>query len=176
MRSTVEHILVAGAFAFLAMTPAHAQSKQSADRLAADNLFMTKAAQGGLAEVQMGELATDRASSPQVKRFGQRMVDDHSKANNELKHIASQKGETLPTTVSAKDKDVIDRLSKLSGTEFDRTYMQYMVDDHKEDTEEFKREANSGNDPQVKAFAAKTVPVLEGHLKMAEQTDREVKK
>ena len=167
---------MAGAFAFLALTLSHAQSKQSADRLAADNLFMKKAAQGGFAEVQMGEVATDRASSPQVKRFGQRMVDDHSKANNELKNIASQKGETLPTTVSAKNRDVIDRLSKLSGTEFDRTYMQYMVDDHKEDAEEFKREADSGNDPQVKAFAAKTVPFLEGHLKMAEQTDREVKK
>lgn len=93
-----------------------------------------------------------------------------------MKNIASQKGDTLPTTVSAKDKDVVNRLSKLSGGEFDRTYMQYMVDDHKEDTEEFKHEANSGSDPQVKAFAAKTLPTPEEHLKMAEKTDRNLKK
>jgi len=146
--------------------------KESASRLAADNRFITKAAEGGMAEVEMGQLAVQHASSEKVKAFGQRMIDDHSKANDELKKIASQKGVTLPSTIDAKSKAAIDRLSKLNGAEFDRAYMQEMVKDHHEDVAEFQKEAQSGDDADVKDFASKTVPTLQDHLKMAEETEK----
>ena len=125
-----------------------------------DNTWMTKAAQGGMAEVELGKLAQTNASSDAVKQFGQRMVDDHTKAGEELARIAADKGITLPTGLDAKDQATKDRLSKLTGKEFDRAYMQDMVKDHRTDVAEFKKEAASGKDPEVKAFASKTLPTL----------------
>src|ERR1700743_284049 len=112
----------------------------------ADKTFMNKAAQGGMAEVELGQLATEKGQSDDVKKFGQHMVDDHSKGNDQLKALAGQKGVTLPSDLSAKDKALKDRLSKLSGTQFDHAYMTAMVNDHKVDIAEFKKEANSGKD------------------------------
>jgi putative membrane protein len=129
-----------------------------------------------MAEVQMGQLATQKASNPDVKAFGQQMVDDHTKANNELKDIASKKGLTLPTGLDAKDQATYDRLSKLSGAEFDRAYMADMVRDHRADIAEFEKEASQGSDPDIKSFASKTLPTLRHHLEMAESTDAKVKK
>jgi putative membrane protein len=147
----------------------------SANRMTADNSFVTKAAQGGMAEVKLGELAKDHASSQQVKDFGQQMVTDHTKANDELKSVASKKNITLPTDVDAKDQATYDRLSKLNGVEFDKAYMRDMVTDHRKDVSEFRRESESGTDPDVKAFAAKTLPTLEHHLQMAESVDKAVR-
>ena len=150
----------------------------NADRMngsgSADQTFMMKAAQGGMAEVQMGQLAKDHAQSQAVKDFGQRMVDDHSKAGDELKGLASQKGVTLPSDMDAKDKAIYDRLSKLNGAAFDKAYMRDMVADHKADIAEFRRESNSGKDPDTKAWASKTLPTLEEHLKMATSTNKDV--
>jgi putative membrane protein len=134
---------------------------------AADDMFVTKAAKGGLAEVELGKLASEKASSDAVKQFGQRMVDDHGKANNELKTLAQSKSVTIPTDLDAKDKALRDRLMKLSGRAFDRAYMQAMVSDHVKDVNEFRTESKTGKDPEVKAWAAKTLPTLEEHLKMA---------
>jgi len=142
---------------------------------AADKAFVEKAAVGGLAEVNMGKMALEKGSSDQVKQFGARMVEDHSKANDELKQIASSKGITLPTDLDAKHKAKMDKMQKLSGAQFDRAYMDDMVADHKQDVAEFKKEASSGKDSDVKAFAAKTLPTLEDHLKMAQSTDAAVK-
>jgi putative membrane protein len=103
------------------------------------------------------------------------MVDDHSKANEKLKGVASQKGIAAPSAVNAKQKATMDRLSNLSGAAFDRAYMQDMVKDHEEDVAEFQREANSGADPDVKNFASKTLPTLQEHLKMAQDTYAKVK-
>jgi putative membrane protein len=155
---------------------AHDQGSNTANRMGSDHTFVTKAAQGGLAEVKLGQLATQKASSSDVKAFGQQMVDDHSKANDELKQLASTKGITLPTDTDAKHQATYDRLSKLSGAEFDRAYMKDMVSDHKEDVSEFRTESQRGSDPDVKAWAAKTLPTLEHHLQMAESTDAKVKK
>jgi putative membrane protein len=161
-----------GVFALLAQA-----QNQSANRMqAADSTFVTKAAQGGMAEVKLGELAKDHGSSDAVKKFGQRMVDDHTKANDDLKEIASKKGITLPSDVDAKDRATYDRLSKLNGAAFDRAYMADMVRDHRTDVSEFRKESQSGSDPDVKAFAGKYLPTLEEHLKLAETTDSEVKK
>ncbi len=144
-----------------------ATTTSTAHRAASDREFVRKAAQGGLAEVQLGQLATEKAASPEVKQFGQRMVGDHTKANDQLKQIAQQQGIAVPDKLNAKDAATKARLEKLSGKEFDRAYMHDMVTDHTKDVTEFKHEANSGKDSIVKNFAEQTVPTLEDHLKEA---------
>ncbi len=134
--------------------------------------FVTEAAQGGMAEVELGRLAADKASSDEVKRFAGRMVNDHSRANDELKSIAESKHLSIPTGLDSKDQALHDRLSKLSGAAFDRAYMNAMVRDHRMDVAAFRRESQSGRDPEVKAWAAKTLPTLEDHLKEAQQADK----
>src|SRR5213082_834387 len=126
-------------------------SRTSSGQLsAADQNFVKKAAKGGLAEVELGKLATEKASSDEVKKFGQRMVDDHSKANDQLKQLASSKGIDVPSELNAKDKATKERLSKLSGEQFDRSYMQDMVKDHTKDVSEFQHESKSGKDSEIK--------------------------
>lgn len=139
-----------------------------------DQQFMMKAAQGGMAEVKLGQLAKDHASSQAVKDFGQTMVDDHTKAGDELKTLASQKNVTLPTSLSSEDQATLDRLSQLNGAAFDKAYMDDMVSDHRKDISEFQTEAASGTDPDVKAWASKTLPTLQHHLQMAQDTQRQV--
>jgi putative membrane protein len=136
---------------------------------ASDKMFMKKAAEGGLAEVELGKLAAEKGSNDAVKQFGQKMVDDHSKANDELKSLAEQKGVTLPTKPDAQSLAFKARLEKLSGAQFDKAYMEHMVRDHTKDVAEFKREAEYGKDLDVKAWAAKTQPTLEGHLSTAKE-------
>ena len=158
------------------MTRADASSAGANKVSSSDRKFMDKAAQGGIAEVQLGKLATQRASADQVKQFGQRMVDDHGKANDQLKQLASQKGVTLPTTMDRSSQKEYDRLSKLSGSDFDQEYMKHMVSDHKKDVSAFKSEANKAKaDADVKQWAQQTLPVLEEHLKLA-QTDESIAK
>jgi putative membrane protein len=135
----------------------------------ADKKFVHDAAQGGMAEVELGKLATEKASSAEVKKFGQRMVDDHSKANEELKQVAGSEGIQLPAKLSAKDQMTKDRLSKLSGEQFDKAYMRDMVKDHIQDVADFKRESTSGKDSNVKSFASQTLPTLEDHLRQAKE-------
>ena len=155
--------------------PSGAAMKAGASVPAGDLAFVKKAAVGGLAEVEMGKMAQQKGSSDQVKQFGSRMVEDHSKANDELKQVATAKGIALPTDLDAKHKSKMDKMQKLSGAQFDRAYMDDMVADHKEDVADFKKQANGGKDSDLKAFAAKTLPTLEDHLKMAQSTDAAVK-
>jgi putative membrane protein len=133
-----------------------------------DQRFMKEAAAGGMAEVELGQLAADKASSPDVKEFAQRMVKDHSQANDQLKQIAMQKNVTLPTSPSAKDRMTKKKLSNMSGDAFDKAYMADMVKDHKKDIAAFQKESSSGQDPDVKQFASQTLPTLKDHLKQAE--------
>jgi putative membrane protein len=130
----------------------------------ADTAFAIRAAQGGAAEVQMGKLAAAKASSPDVKTFGQQMVDDHTKANDDLKSVAEKKRMTLPTDMNAHQQNSYSKLQKLSGDAFDRAYVKHMVKDHEEDVKEFQKEANNGEDEDIKGFASRTLPVLQGHL------------
>ncbi|MDQ3819804.1 MAG: DUF4142 domain-containing protein, partial [Acidobacteriota bacterium] len=103
-----------------------------------DRSFMTEAATGGMAEVELGRLAAEKGQSADVKKFGQRMVDDHSKANDELKQLASKKGVTLPTDLTSEQKSEKEKLSKLSGAAFDKEYMSTMVEDHDKDVKAFQ--------------------------------------
>jgi putative membrane protein len=152
-----------------------AKGTSSASLSAADKAFVQKAAIGGLAEVEMGKLAQQKAASDQVKQFATHMVDDHSKANDELKQVASGKGITLPSEPDAEHKSKMAKLQKLSGAEFDRAYMDEMVADHKKDVAEFQKQAKSGQDADLKGFASKTLPTLQDHLKMAQSTQAAVK-
>jgi putative membrane protein len=139
--------------------------KTSAGFSATDSGFMKKAADGGMAEVELGQLAVQKASSSDVKAFGQRMVDDHGKANEELKQLAAAKHVDLPQQPGAKHKATKARLEQLSGADFDQAYVDEMVKDHKKDVAEFQRESKSAKDPDLKDFAAQTLPTLQDHLK-----------
>jgi putative membrane protein len=134
-----------------------------------DQAFAKDAARGGMAEVKLGKLAEDNGSSEAVKTFGTRMVAEHTKAGHKLKEAAAQEHIALPTDLAAKDQATYDRLSKLSGADFDRAYAQDMVKDHQQDLRDFQREANHGNDDVIKAFAAQTVPMIQQHLDQAKE-------
>jgi putative membrane protein len=143
-------------------------TKGSANQLdTADRTFVKKAAEGGLAEVELGQLATQKASDDEVKKFGQRMVDDHTKANDQLKQVAATLGVQVPDHLSAKDQATKDRLQKLSGAQFDRAYMNDMVKDHTKDVVEFRHASKMAKNSEVKNFASQTLPTLEDHLKEA---------
>ena len=172
-------------FVVLGLTAAQAVAGQQpttaekADRLMAygkmsDETFVMKAANGGMAEVDLGKLAVEKAGSDEVKKFGQRMVDDHSKANDELKTLAQNKHITLPTEIDPHEKALHDRLATLSGPSFDRAYMQAMLVDHRNDLNEFRMEAKMGKDADVKGWAAKTLPMIEEHVKLAQNANRAV--
>lgn len=132
-----------------------------------DYEFVKAAASGGMAEVQSGQLASTQGTDASVKQFGQQMVTDHSKANDELKALATQKGATVPSALSAKDQRGVDKLTSLSGDAFDKAYAKGMVADHKADIKDFKWASEKADDADLRAWAAKTEPTLEMHLQMA---------
>jgi putative membrane protein len=145
---------------------AFAQDKMSTST--ADAKFAKEAAGGGMAEVKLGQLAQEKGSSDFVKQFGKKMVEDHSKINDDLKAVAAKDNITLPSDLPPKQQALYDRLSKLSGEAFDKAYIAAMTRDHKMDIAEFKKEASAGKNPDLKEFASKTLPVIEGHLQMLE--------
>lgn len=140
-----------------------------------DAEFAVDAAIGGMLEVHLAELAIANGSSSEVKQFAQTMINDHTKANEELKTLAASKGIMLPTALSDEKKRDHDDLSKKAGTEFDKAYCDYMVKDHKKDLDEFKEQAEKGDDPDLKSWAANKVPTLEQHLSMAESLKDAIK-
>ena len=131
---------------------------------AAHESFWTEAAVGGMAEVELGKIASTKAENAEVKRFAQMMIADHSKANDELKSLAAKKNISLPTTLDAKHRSTIDRLEAMSGTAFDRAYVDEMVEDHEADVQAFEKQSQDNTDADAKAFAAKTLPTLQKHL------------
>jgi putative membrane protein len=166
-----------GSWAVLAHqdTPAAKANTTSASRPSiADTHFAKEAAQGGMAEVKLGQLAQHKGVSDSVKNFGERMVDDHSKAGDKLKDLASHENITLPTDISAKDQVIYDRLSKLNGAAFDRAYAKDMVKDHEADVAAFQKEANAGKLDSLKGFASDTLPTLQDHLKEAKEMMKSV--
>lgn len=132
-----------------------------------DQKFLMDAAMGGRMEVELGRWAVQYGTSPEVKQFGQRMIDDHSKANTELMQLASSKGVTLPTELDAKHQRNVSKIARLKGAEFDRAYSKMMLDDHEKDVKEFEKQSTNATDADLKAFAAKTLPTLQEHLQMA---------
>jgi putative membrane protein len=138
----------------------------------ADQTFATKAASGGQAEVSLGQLAIKNAASPQVRQFGQQMVTDHTQANQDLQAIARQQNLTLPDKPDAASHAKEQRLQASTGAAFDAAYARDMVEDHQQDIADFQKEAMSGKDPALKAFAQQYLPVLKQHLQMAQTLDK----
>lgn len=179
-------LLVVAAFMALAVAAAEIRSGtqnangdmhagHSTAGMSADMKFAMEAAMGGMEEVEMGRLAAEKGASDEVRQFGQRMVDDHSKANQELTQIASSKGMTLPAALDPKHQADVQKISALSGEAFDKAYVKMMVKDHKKDVGEFQKESTRGADPEIKAFATSTLPTLQEHLQMIQRIDAKMK-
>ncbi len=128
--------------------------------------FMNDAAPGNMAEIELGKLAVGKAQNADVKAFAQKMIDDHSKAGEDLKQLAAQKKVMLPPDILPVHKQAMDKLSKLSGADFDKEYVKEMVADHEKDVTAFENASKTAGDADVKAFAAKTLPTLKMHLEM----------
>jgi putative membrane protein len=154
-------ILLAASAAALAQT--------SGDASAADKHFVHEALVGGMAEVQLGQLASQKGTAQDVKQFGQKMVEDHTKLGNQMKRVADQIGVTPPTALSPKDQALKTRLEGLSGAQFDRAYIQAMVKDHEKDLEAFQGEAANGSSQAVKDAAGQGATVVSHHLDMIKQ-------
>jgi putative membrane protein len=131
--------------------------------------FVHEAARAGIAEVKLGKMATEQVESRDIKQFGQRMVTDHTKANDQLKAIAQDKNIEVPMGMNEKHQQIAEKLAKLQGAEFDRAYIRAMVKDHEKAVELFSKEAQQGQDADLKAFAAETLPTLQEHLNMVNE-------
>lgn len=141
-----------------------------------DSKFAKEAAEASLKEIKLGQLAQAKGASPEIKKLGEMMVADHTKANNELMALAKRKGIALPTELSAKEQEGYLDMAKKSGTDFDKAYADCMVKDHKKAVDLFKDEAKNGDDGELKTWAAKTEPTLEHHKMMSEDACKMVKK
>jgi putative membrane protein len=150
---------------------------QGAENLARKDVkFVHEAAMGGMLQVQLGKIAQEKAQSQDVKDFGARMVTDHTGVNTELKQLAEKKGITLPDKLDKKHEKIVDKLSKLSGSAFDKEYMKLMVKGHESDVAAFKKASKDLKDPDLKDFATKTLPAFEEHLKLAKETEAKLGK
>ena len=160
----------------MSSSPDSMSSTASNSRLSAqaDASFAQDAATGGQSEVKLGQLAQQKGSNEAVKQFGQKMVTDHSTAGDKLKTIASKDGITVSDAPDSEGQAEYDRLSQLSGKDFDRAYANDMVQDHQQDIAKFKQEAGSGQNPDLKNFASQTLPTLQEHLQMAQQMQKSV--
>ena len=159
---TIFAVIFAAVMALVAVQ-AQAQTGMSA----VDRGFMLEAASGGMAEVELGRLATQRAGSDAVRQFGQRMMTDHGAANQELVQLAQQRGVTLPAQPDAKYRAAIDRLATMTGPQFDQAYMAEMVRDHQDDAVVFEREVREGQDPALRAWASKVLATVREHQRLA---------
>ena len=157
-------------------TKADQRADQKADQKGADAMFMHQAAMSSMAEVAHGKQAQANGSHAEVTKYAQRMIADHTKANEELKGLASKKGVTLPAELDQKHQAMQQKLEKMKGADFDRAYMQHMVQAHKEAVTLFQNEAKNGKDADARAWAEKTLPILQEHLKMATEINAKVGK
>lgn len=152
------------------------QNEETVDNKKEDDAeFAVEAADAGMLEVQLGTLALTKGSSPEVKKFAQMMVDDHTKANNELKALAQQKNITLPTTLGNQHQRKLDNFNDKTGADFDKEYMDLMVKDHKEVIDAFEDEAEEGNDAELKSWASSKLSALRHHHQEAERIQELVK-
>jgi putative membrane protein len=165
-RAIVGAVVLAISLAWGLTGAAVGQAMKAGDK---DQQFLQHAARDGLAEVQLGQMAAERASNPEVQRFGQRMVTDHTKANQELMALAQSKNFSMPKDIDKKYQKTAEALAKKQGTRFDREYTRDMVADHEKAVQLFSAEAKEGKDADIKAFANKSLPILQEHLQMARQ-------
>jgi len=170
MKFTFLNIMAAALLAAGASTVS-AQTNDAQGQLSSrDYKFARAALVGGNMEVQLGQIASQNAQDPAVRDFGNKMVQDHTAANQQLTLIIAQKGATISDGPGWMDQKMVDHLQGLKGSDFDKAYMKRMVSDHKDDIKEFQKEADNGDDADVKNFASKTLPTLQEHLRLAQET------
>ncbi|MGQ7856095.1 DUF4142 domain-containing protein [Pedobacter sp. WC2501] len=188
------YVMAISTLAFQACNGGNKDAKESADSLnrtkdtttnttatggiaveEADAKFTTQAAVGGMAEVELGKMALEKSSNPQVKEFATMMVKDHGMANTELMAIAKQKNITLPSTVDDEHKKKMEDLSKKTGADFDKAYVSAMVDGHKSTLKLMEDESKDGKDADLKSFATKTAPIVQSHLVMINKINDSMK-
>ena len=171
---TIISIVAAALVALTGRVAAQVQLAQVQLMSDQDREFVNKAATGNLAEIELGRVAAQRGARPSVRSFGERIVTDHGRSSTELASLARGKGIEVPTALEPSQQAVRDRLSALSGNDFDRAYMSEMVRDHTEDIALFERAAEISTDPDLKAWAAQSLPMLREHLALARQVNSEV--
>lgn len=137
-----------------------------------ENDFAVKAANGGMFEMQLAKMAQEKATNKEVKDFAAMMMKDHMAASEELKVIAAKKNITLPATLGKDEQKDVDEMAKLTGAEFDKKYVDAMVEDHEEDVKLFQETSIAGEDPDLKQFAGKTLPTLQKHLQQIKMIDK----
>jgi len=186
MKNIVKLTIIGVMFALAACGPRRDDSKKEAEKandeklqksdLKKDADWAVGVADAGMLEVRVAELAKNNSTSSDVRSFAEMMLKDHTAANDELKKLASQKSITLPTNLSNKSQDKYDDLAKKKGKDFDDAYTDMMVDDHKKTVDEFKKEADKGEDTEIKSWASEKLSTLEHHLDMAKQIADKVDK
>jgi putative membrane protein len=173
----LKHLLPAILLAFLAMQLQTARADQTntqgqlSDR---DYKFVKAVLKGGSMEITLGQLASQQGTNQSVRAFGDRMVQDHQKANQDLTQLATQKGATIQDPMDKKADAMAAHLRELSGTEFDKAYIKMMISDHKTVIKEFQNEAAKGDDADLKNWATQTLPTLQEHLRLAESAKTEI--
>ncbi len=172
LAAALAFVFASGAGFTQTLTTPQPASTSNAALPSPDRHFVATAAEAGAAEVAMGKLASERASSADVKAFASHMVTDHTKAGDELKKVASAKGAQLADQPSAKDQRELDKLAKLQGADFDREYVRVQLAAHKDAVSLFKKEASAGRDSDLKQFASSTLPTLQEHLQMVQQLSK----
>lgn len=169
-------ILIVGTAVVIALTNAgpSAIAKEKAagaEKSKMDTKFIKKAANGGMTEVELGKIAAKNGQKDDVKSFGERMVKDHGKANDELKSVASKMNVDVPDKVNAKHQAMIDKFAKMSGESFDSAYVKAMVEDHKKDIAEFEEAQGQVKNEDLKKFISDTIPVMKEHLEMVQKME-----
>lgn len=155
-------------------TYGESSKEERAENTAAPEWFLKQALIGNMTEIRLGQLAQQKASSPQVKQFAQQMVDGHTKANEQVQKVAQQKGIQAPTSLDRANKRKEERLSKLSGAAFDKAYMDMIVQAHREDVDRFEKASKNSKDTDVRNLATTLLPDLQHHLQMATDTRQQV--
>jgi putative membrane protein len=171
-RFRVNVALIAVSIGWLLMGTALVQADKVSDM---DQQFLKQAARAGTAEVKLGAMAKEQAASPEVQQFGQRMVTDHTKANEELMALAQLKDISVPAEIDEQHQETVETLSKMQGSQFDREFMRHMVKDHEKVVQLFSTVSQESQDAEIKAFAAKTLPTLQEHLQLARQLAQQLK-
>lgn len=149
--------------------------QEAVNPLAADQKFLKDASEGARTQVELGKLAQEKGSSDAVKEFGKRVVDDHSKTSTDLEQLAAKAGVPVESDMPKKTKKAQEKLSKLSGPDFDRTFAKMMLNDHKSDAKSFEKESKNGKIPEAKEFASNSLPTVQERLKMAQELDETMK-
>ena len=152
--------------------PASAGSLDSTPTRVDDKKFAKDAAVSGLVEVELGKLATQKASKDEIKQFGEKLAADHSKANEELKQVAGKEKIQVPEALDSKHQSQIDKLAKLDGAEFDKAFLKEQLKNRQAAVRDFNSEAQSGTDPAIRTFASNMLPTLQQHVQVAKSLSK----